>query len=60
MMSKWVQSPSKRRTTPHNTYTRWKKMSKIKKALEELDALMEEVNTLREEDEEQMDMEVKK
>ena len=29
-------------------------------ALEELDALMEEVNTLREEDEEQMDMEVKK
>lgn len=35
-------------------------MSKIKKALEELDALMEEVNTLREEDEEQMDMEVKK
>tara|TARA_B100001250_G_C19197323_1_gene527789 strand:- start:42 stop:158 length:117 start_codon:yes stop_codon:yes gene_type:complete len=36
------------------------KMSKIKKALEELDALMEEVNSLREEDEEQMDMEVKK
>ena len=35
-------------------------MSKIKKALEELDALMEEVNTLREEDEEQMYMEVKK
>ncbi len=35
-------------------------MSKIKKALEELDALMEEVNSLREEDEEQMDMEVKK
>ena len=35
-------------------------MSKIEKALEELDALMEEVNTLREEDEEQMDMEVKK
>ena len=35
-------------------------MSKMKKALEELDALMEEVNTLREEDEEQMDMEVKK
>ena len=29
-------------------------------ALEELDALMEEVNTLREEDEYQMDMEVKK
>ena len=35
-------------------------MSKIEKALEELDALMEEVNTLREEDEYQMDMEVKK
>ena len=35
-------------------------MSKMKKALEELDALMEEVNTLSEEDEEQMDMEVKK
>ena len=31
-------------------------MSKIKKALEELDALMEEVNTLREGDEEQMNM----
>ena len=35
-------------------------MSKIEKALEELDALMEEVNTLSEEDEYQMDMEVKK
>lgn len=31
-------------------------MTKIEKALAELDALMEEVNTLRKEDEEQMDM----
>ena len=38
------------------TKNKVKKMSKIEKALAELDALMAEVNTLRKEEEEQMDM----